>query len=104
MSLKIARCLPVSLLVFSGLLGACSTRTASPIAAGPTAVGMTPPSGRDPATIPPPIELTVGGPAVVGSARASIFDSRTVAEQLDRRTFSGPQRRPGSLLPAHQKP
>jgi hypothetical protein len=104
MSLKIARCLPVGLLVFSGLLGACSTRTPSPIAAGPTAEGMTPPSGRDPATIPPPIEMTVGGPAVVGSTRASIFDSRTVAEQLDRRTFSGPQRRPGSLLPAHQKP
>ena len=104
MSLKIARCLPVGLLVFSGLLGACSTRTASPVAAGPTAEGMTPPSGRDPATIPPPIEMLVGGPAVVGSTRASIFDSRTVAEQLDRRTFSGPQRRPGSLLPAHQKP
>jgi len=104
MSLKIARCLPVGLLVFSGLLGACSTRTASPVAAGPTAEGMTPPSGRDPATVPPPIEMTVGGPAVVGSTRASIFDSRTVAEQLDRRTFSGPQRRPGSLLPAHQKP
>lgn len=79
-------------------------KSAPPVAAGPTAEGMTPPSGRDPATIPPPIEMTVGGAAVVGSTRASIFDSRTVAAQLDRRTISGPQRRPGSLLPAHQKP
>ncbi len=104
MSLKIARCLPVGLLVFSGLLGACSTRTPSPIAAGPTAEGMTPPSGRDPATIPPAISLAIGGPAVVGTAPVSIFDSRSVAEQLDRRSFPGPQRRPGSLLPAHKKP
>lgn len=65
---------------------------------------MTPPSGRDPATIPPPIALTVGGPAVVGTSAASVFDSRSVAAQLDRRTFDGPQRRPGSLLPAHKKP
>jgi len=91
-----------------GLAGCTTTsepsRTPSIAAFAPTADGVTPPSGRDPATIPPPIEMTVGGPAVVGSTSASIFDSRSVTEQIDRRTFETPQRRPGSLLPAHKKP
>ncbi|MFM7260234.1 MAG: hypothetical protein ACKO3W_06480 [bacterium] len=92
-----------------GGLAGCSTtiepsRTPSIAAFAPTPDGVTPPSGRDPATIPPPIEIAVGGPAVVGSTSASTFDSRTVAQQIDRRTFDGAQRRPGSLLPAHKKP
>ncbi|MCE2883382.1 MAG: dockerin type I repeat-containing protein [Planctomycetaceae bacterium] len=94
--------LPAGCATSSGERGVSTSSTAVP--AAPTADGMTPPSGRDPATIPPPIEMTVGGPAVIGSTSASIFDSRTVAEPIDRRTFDTPQRRPGSLLPAHKKP
>lgn len=108
-------CAKAALLVTLSCLGlptGCATTNnagdASPLSttvpAAPTPDGMTPPSGRDPATIPPPIQMTVGGPAVIGSTTASIFDSRSVAEPLDRRTFDIPQRRPGSLLPAHKKP
>lgn len=69
-----------------------------------TAAGTPPESGRDPATIPPPIRIASGGPAVRGAAEATIFDSRTVERQIDRRTFEVPERRLGSLLPPHKRP
>ena len=69
-----------------------------------TAAATPPESGRDPATIPPPIRISSGGPAVRGTAEATTFDSRALATQVDRRTFDVPERRPGSLLPPHKRP
>ena len=78
--------------------------TVDAASAMPTAAVTPPESGRDPATIPPPIRVERGGPAVLGTAEATIFDSRAVATQVDRRTFDVPSRRPGSLLPPHTRP
>ena len=66
--------------------------------------GNTPPSGRDPSTIPPAIKFPADGTAVLGAAKATIFDSRTMANQIDRREFTGPQQRPGALIPEHKRP
>lgn len=90
-------------------VGGCTT----PPAAGPwgpdslgTVSPGSPPrlSGRDPATLPPPIPLATGVPAVVGFAEPEIIDTRTFPVQIDRRPFLGEPRRPGSLLPAHVSP
>jgi hypothetical protein len=83
-------------------LAAC---TSAPRALGPEGrqdVART--SGRDPATLPPPIALSIDGPAVAGEAEPEIIDTRTFAEPIDRRPFRGEPRRPGSLLPKHETP
>ena len=85
----------------------CATQqeqAAAPSVAAAFPQGNTPPSGRDPATIPPAIKMPADGTAVRGTAKATIFDSRTVANQIDRRAFPGPQKRPGALLPEHKRP
>jgi len=89
------------------VLAACTVHQApAPAAAVSTAfpLGNTPPSGRDPATIPPPMRLSVEGGFALGTAQPTIFDSRTVAQQIDRRVMPGSQQRPGSLLPTHKRP
>ena len=96
----------VSLGASLGALAGCAAQRPTPVAPAATAFpeGATPPSGRDPATIPPPIAIPADGAAVIGTSKATIFDSRKVATQIDRRAVPGPQRRPGSLLPEHRRP
>ena len=89
----------LAVLVF---LAAC---TSSPRALGPEGpqdVART--SGRDPATLPPPIALPLDGSAIAGRAEPEIIDTRTFTTAIDRRPFMGEPRRPGSLLPKHETP
>ena len=63
-----------------------------------------PTSGVDPSTLPPPIELTMGGPAKRSTAIASTIDSRSWTPQiLDRDFYKGELRRPAKLLPKHHR-
>ena len=87
------------------LLGGCTAAPTTSMAPGPAAPGSPPPqSGRDPSTLPPPIELAVGSPSVRGFAEPEIINTRAFRPQIRRQDFQGEPRRPGSLLPPHQTP
>ncbi|MEY3143788.1 MAG: hypothetical protein RLY21_2281 [Planctomycetota bacterium] len=96
--------LAVALIAAVAGCAAQQEQAAAPSVAAAFPLGNTPPSGRDPATIPPPVKLSADAGFVVGSAKPTVFDSRTVAKQIDRRAFPGPQKRPGELLPEHKRP
>ena len=93
------------------LLGACtvSSRNADHIAdqtpmAHPFASGVIGESGRDPSTLPPPVQLQGFGSYARGQVEPTIIDTRTFHPQvLDDGPWRGEDLRPGALLPAHSR-
>lgn len=65
---------------------------------------IAPRSGRDPATLPPPIRFAEGRTTAVGTTEAILVDSRRFDPQIAARPpFRGPLIRPASVLPKHHR-
>jgi hypothetical protein len=83
----------------------CSTtpdEAMEPVPVHPFASGVTGPSGRDAADIPPPYEIAGFGGSARGSASPVIIDSRRFDPQvIDRKPWRGETKRPGEILPKH---
>ena len=94
-------------LSFGGLLLGCAHRTADApavVPAHPFADGALPVSGRDPAELPPPVQLSGFGSFWKGTAEASQIDSRAFQPQvITRPPWKGETKRPGEILPAHYR-
>lgn len=73
-----------------------------PVPVHPFASGVTGPSGRDVADIPPPYKISGIGGSARGTASPTIIDSRLFDPQvIDREPWRGETKRPGAILPKH---
>ncbi|MAJ46161.1 MAG: hypothetical protein CBC35_02545 [Planctomycetes bacterium TMED75] len=74
------------------------------VPAHPFADRTIPPSGMDPAQLPPPIKISGIGGSARGTAQPVVIDSRRFVPQVaERPPWIGEQIRPGSILPAHSR-
>ena len=74
------------------------------VPAHPFADRTIPPSGMDPAQLPPPIRISGIGGSAHGTAEPVVIDSRRFTPQVaERPPWIGEQIRPGSILPAHSR-
>ena len=74
------------------------------VPAHPFADRTIPPSGMDPAQLPPPIKISGIGGSAHGTTQPVVIDSRRFNPQVaERPPWIGEQIRPGSILPAHSR-